>query len=171
MDFSIYKKEQNVVISLKEHFDAKVSRKLKYIFDQLANKITDDVLVNLRPVLFMDSTGIGTIIHMHKILKAKQKRIFIIGAEGQPLGLLTMLKVNRVIPCLQTMDDYQIHYANTPPQLKPTESIAKAEVPKQSQEATHQDQQPATPTGEEETQHKESKKITDQREDNIEDLI
>ncbi|WP_163833884.1 STAS domain-containing protein [Spartinivicinus ruber] len=170
MDFSIYKKEQKVIIALKEHFDAKVSQKLKYIFDQLANKITDDVLINLRPVLFMDSTGIGTIIHMHKVLKGKQKRIFIIGAEGQPLGLLTMLKVNRVIPCLPTMEDYQIHYA--PSQSLSTEQTAETETKETTQtEQSNNEQENQKQVEVNNNETNQTKIVKGQTEDNIEDLI
>lgn len=163
MDFSIYKKEQHVVIALKEHFDAEVSQKLKYIFDQLAAKITGDVLVNLKPVLFMDSTGIGTIVHMHKTLKKRQKRIFIIGAEGQPMGLLAMLKVNRVIPCLPTMKDYQLKYNNTRQQ------------PTQPKEANKDSQKEAKDTLPEEDTKQDNKstmtEASDDSQDQIEDLI
>lgn len=133
MDFSIHKENKNVIIKLKGPFDAEVAPKLKNIFNQLVDKISGDVLIDLKPVIFMDSSGAGAIIHIYKALKSRQKRVFIIGAEWQPMGLIAMLKINRIIPCLETMQDYKFKYSNsqqvtpTKNQPQPIENKAQAE--------------------------------------------
>ena len=54
---------------------------------------------------FMDSSGIGAVVFMYKQLKTRQKRVAITGLIGQPLDLIEMLRVGKVIDIYPTISD------------------------------------------------------------------
>ena len=60
--------------------------------DSLA-EAAGDVMLDLSRVSFIDSTGIGALVTLHKRLVAKGHRLRVLGLRGQPLQLLINLKL------------------------------------------------------------------------------
>ena len=75
-----------------------------------ASQIADDLENLLKPeteqhisldignVTFLDSSGIGVIVFLFKRLKSSGGSLEIINANGQPKDLITLLRVDNVIP-------------------------------------------------------------------------
>ncbi len=57
----------------------------------------DDVVVDMSRVEFIDSSGVGAIVFMYKRLVASGRSIQLTGVKGQPLQLLTYLRLNELI--------------------------------------------------------------------------
>ncbi|MBU2711520.1 STAS domain-containing protein [Zooshikella harenae] len=108
MEFKLYKCHDSIVIALNRDFDAKTAAKIRPIFDKLIDRAEGDMLVDLSAVLFLDSTGIGTLVHFYKKSKEKGKKLILIGADGQPMGLMAMLRLNRIIKHFPSMEDYLV---------------------------------------------------------------
>ena len=50
-----------------------------------------DVVLDLSKVRFIDSSGLGALVFLHKRLVSKGHKLKIVGLKGQPLQLLTNL--------------------------------------------------------------------------------
>lgn len=57
----------------------------------------DDVVVDMSRVEFIDSSGVGAIVFMFKRLASAGRKIELTGVKGQPLQLLTYLRLNDLI--------------------------------------------------------------------------
>lgn len=62
-----------------------------------AAKSGDDVVVDMSQVEFIDSSGVGAIVFMYKRLVSAGRKIHLTGVRGQPLQLLTYLRLNELI--------------------------------------------------------------------------
>ncbi len=91
----------NVVV-LQGDFDALGARAVRPLFEELAAQESGDVLIDFRAVEFIDSSGVGALVFLHKRLVANNRRLQIAGAEGQPRELLELLRLDKVIPVNRT---------------------------------------------------------------------
>jgi anti-sigma B factor antagonist len=66
-----------------------VSRAKPYI-DRLA-QAEEDVILDLTKVDFVDSSGLGALVYLHKRLISNGHRLRVVGLKGQPLQLFTNL--------------------------------------------------------------------------------
>ena len=87
------------VFRLLGDFDASavVEHDLKTVFADLVENWDGDVEVDLSAVEFLDSSGIGAIVYLFKRLVTTSRRLYIGGASGQPLQLITMLRLQKSI--------------------------------------------------------------------------
>lgn len=65
-------------------------------------KVPDTFITNiacdLSRVTFMDSSGIGSLVYLFKRLREKNRKLVLVGLQGQPKELTTLLRINRAIP-------------------------------------------------------------------------
>lgn len=64
-----------------------------------------NLLINLKDVDFLDSSGIGLIVFLYKKLKAKEVEMELVHVHGQPLELTRLLRIDKVIPISTTLDN------------------------------------------------------------------
>lgn len=86
-----------IVISLSGRFDEAAVAERRLWFEALAGDATKNVCLDLAEVTIIDSAAIGTIAFLFKRLAARQKRLCLAGPNGQPLELLKVLRLDRVI--------------------------------------------------------------------------
>lgn len=84
----IASEEGQVRLQLKGALDAGAWTGLREGFEALAAAPRGDVELDLSNVCFMDGPGIAAIAFLFKRLRAKGRRLTVIGASGQVLGLL-----------------------------------------------------------------------------------
>lgn len=58
----------------------------------------DNIALDLSQVSFLDSSGIGLIVFLFKRLKSQSRALQIIGVQGQPQELISMLRIESAIP-------------------------------------------------------------------------
>jgi stage II sporulation protein AA (anti-sigma F factor antagonist) len=92
-----------VVVVLEGEYDALGVSTTHPEFERLINDELGDVVVDLAGVTFMDSSGAGALVFLHKRLAERQRTLELVGATGQPLELLTLLRITNVIPVNQTL--------------------------------------------------------------------
>jgi anti-anti-sigma factor len=76
--------------------DAKGAAALRPGFERLAQDASQDVLLDLSDVNYLDGAGIGAVAFLFKRLAAKGRRVRLQGATGQPLDMLRALGLGRV---------------------------------------------------------------------------
>lgn len=85
--------------------DADAAPKLTELSARLANQDGTHAAIDLAGVSFVDSTGIGALVSIHKQLKSFDKTVCFVGAKGQPADMLSFLRIDQVIPSYATLDE------------------------------------------------------------------
>ncbi|HYN78083.1 MAG TPA: STAS domain-containing protein [Lamprocystis sp. (in: g-proteobacteria)] len=104
MKVNVFKQQKDAaVIVLEGEFDALSAPATRAEFERLVGDETGDVIVDLGGVTFMDSSGAGALVFLHKRLVGQQRSLALVGVTGQPLDLLTLLRIANVIPVNKTL--------------------------------------------------------------------
>jgi anti-sigma B factor antagonist len=80
------------VFKVEGDFDAAAARELRPLLESLA-AAGKNVTVDLSSVDFIDSSGVGALVFLHKRLVAAGHKLVVTGLKGQPLELLTYLRL------------------------------------------------------------------------------
>lgn len=80
------------IFTIDEDFDAAAVTTLKPAFEELAAG-DEDVVLDLSRVEFLDSSGVGAIVFLYKRLRARGLMLLLRDPKGQPLGLLSHLRM------------------------------------------------------------------------------
>jgi len=75
---------------IEDDLDASYVTRVRPIIERLA-EATEDVVLDMSKVEFVDSSGLGILVFLHKKLMAKGHKLKIVGLKGQPLQLFTNL--------------------------------------------------------------------------------
>lgn len=84
------------LVDITEDMDAAAMTRLKPLFEELGTG-ADDVTLDLSGVEFVDSSGIGGIVFLYKRLRIAGRKLRLRGASGQPLQLITHLRLSDLI--------------------------------------------------------------------------
>ncbi|MGU3495156.1 STAS domain-containing protein [Xanthobacteraceae bacterium A53D] len=84
------------VVKIQGDMDAASMAELKTRFEALGSS-PEDVTLDLTEVEFMDSSGVGGIVFLYKRLRMNGHKLRLAGAQGQPLQLLTHLRLSDLI--------------------------------------------------------------------------
>lgn len=94
-----------LVITLSGELDALAVQKLEPMMESLPGQYRN-ILLDLRDITFIDSTGIGAIVFIFKRLQGHDAVLRLVCGDGQPRDLLMLLRIDRTIPCLRTLEEY-----------------------------------------------------------------
>ncbi|TKB57297.1 STAS domain-containing protein [Ferrimonas aestuarii] len=88
------------------YFDVESVAAIKDQFDELltqpSHKQSCAIEVDLGHTEFIDSSGIGAIIYLFKRLRRQERQLQLAKVHGQPKRILTMLKVDKAIPFVES---------------------------------------------------------------------
>lgn len=84
------------VVEIAGDMDAAAMAELKATFEALGSG-AEDVVLELGQVEFMDSSGVGGIVFLYKRLRVAGCKLRLRGAHGQPLQLLTHLRLSDLV--------------------------------------------------------------------------
>ncbi len=85
--------------------DADAAPRLTEVSARMAAHEGDCAAIDLSSVSFVDSTGIGALVSIHKQLKNFDKTVCFVGAKGQPADMLSFLRIDQVIPTYPALAD------------------------------------------------------------------
>lgn len=89
-------KDTKLILVVDGDFDGLATKSIQPMLDEFV-KQPKDCVIDLSNCVFMDSSGIGTIVYLFKRLYPQGYNVSITGASGQPLELLHMVRVDKVI--------------------------------------------------------------------------
>ena len=77
--------------------DALTVRDIRPIIDAVVAGRPKHVTVDIANLTLIDSSGVGAIVSLFKRVKAEGGRVVVVGAREQPLAVLKLLKLDRVL--------------------------------------------------------------------------
>jgi anti-sigma B factor antagonist/stage II sporulation protein AA (anti-sigma F factor antagonist) len=86
------------VLKITGVINSETSNDLKILFDQTLSEGTHRIRLNLKQVPISNSSGIGHILNLFKLLKERDGQLEIHGVSKNLFEMLRLLKVNELIP-------------------------------------------------------------------------
>ncbi len=84
-------------LQIEGSLDALTVRDIRPILDEVVNAKRKLVTVDLHALTSIDSSGVGAIVSLFKRVKAYGGELVVVGAHAQPLAVLEVLKLDRVL--------------------------------------------------------------------------
>lgn len=106
MRYTSYHTNDCEVIELKHKFNVDTVNDVRVCFEHLIEDCAGDVLVDMSAVDELDSSGIGALVFLYKRLKMESRDLGLLGVNGKPDELLTMLRISQTIKQYETIEDY-----------------------------------------------------------------
>jgi anti-sigma B factor antagonist len=97
MDFNLNTVEDESVLSIGGELDALSVQSLRSVFEQIADDRPPKVLVDLSNLRLIDSSGVGAIVSLFKKVKAYDGNLAVVNVHDQPLAILRLLRLERVL--------------------------------------------------------------------------
>jgi anti-sigma B factor antagonist len=94
-----------VVMVREERLDAHNSNDLKVEMNRLFEGGTRDLLVDLKEVRFIDSSGLGVLVSGFKNASTHQGSIKLCGLQTQVKSMFELTRLHRVFDIFQTIDE------------------------------------------------------------------
>lgn len=88
----------NKILKLSGEMDALGCSKIRPSLEELTQQDHLHTVLDIHKISFIDSSGIGAIVFLFKRLKEQGRSMEIIGAQGQPQGLMKLLRIDTAIP-------------------------------------------------------------------------
>jgi anti-sigma B factor antagonist len=97
MNFNLNTRENESVLSIGGELDALSVEELRPIIDRIEGDRPSRVLVDLSRLRLIDSSGVGAIVSLFKKVKAYDGSLAVVGVHDQPLAILQLLHLDRVL--------------------------------------------------------------------------
>ena len=97
MNFVLNKEEHASVLSIAGELDAVTARDLRPVIATIDGDRPPKVLVDLSRLRLIDSSGVGVIVALFKTVNAYQGSMSVVGVRDQPLAILRLLQLDRVL--------------------------------------------------------------------------
>lgn len=97
--------EIRVVFVKEERLDAHNSDELKAELNRLFEGGTKDLLIDLKEVRFIDSSGLGVLVSGFKNASARQGSLKLSGLQTQVKSMFELTRLHRVFDIFQTVDE------------------------------------------------------------------
>lgn len=97
MNFDLDTQENASVLSIGGALDALSADDLRPVIDKIAEDRPSKVLVDLSHLRLIDSCGVGAIVALFKKVKAYDGSLTVVGIHDQPLAILRLLQLDRVL--------------------------------------------------------------------------
>jgi anti-sigma B factor antagonist len=94
-----------VVVVREERLDAHNSDELKVEMNRLFESSTKDLLVDLKEVRFIDSSGLGVLVSGYKNAATHQGSIKLCSLQTQVKSMFELTRLHRVFDIYQTIDE------------------------------------------------------------------
>jgi anti-sigma B factor antagonist len=96
MTYRILRRELERHLVLTGNLDALTAPPLRDAIDQLVLEECKHIVVDVKELEFIDSSGVGLLVSLFKRTKAHGGNVVIRGAVGQPLAIFKLLRMDRV---------------------------------------------------------------------------
>lgn len=100
MLISDLEQQESHIIYFQGDFDAASAQTVRNYFEVLVQQIQKIVILNLKHVEFIDSSGIGAIVFLYKRLRCQNLELQLQALQAQPLEIIQLLRIDKIIKIL-----------------------------------------------------------------------
>ncbi|HEY3307412.1 MAG TPA: STAS domain-containing protein [Desulfuromonadaceae bacterium] len=99
-----------VIFVREERLDAHNSDELKKEMNRLFDSGAKDILLDLKEVRFIDSSGLGVLVSGFKNASTRQGSLKLCGLQAQVKSMFELTRLHRVFDIFQTVDEALENY-------------------------------------------------------------
>lgn len=104
MRYEISKQSNSTVLQIKEErFDAKLAPEFRTEIETLLPELLPNIVLDIENVKFMDSSGLGSVMGVYKLLR--DKNISVANAQQPVLDLFKLTRMDRLIKTYSSVDE------------------------------------------------------------------
>jgi len=108
IDITTKKYDDYVLVSIEENINVSNAGSLKSKLLNIVKKKTDNVLLDLTKIKYIDSTGIGIIIYIKKELETAGKKFAVYMGDNVTLeDIFLLTKMNKYVDILHTQEEIE----------------------------------------------------------------
>ncbi len=104
MNVTLLEDQQRLLYEVPSEFDALAVRECRQFIEEQIEAEQSIHIFDFSRTNFLDSSGIGAVVFLYKRLKARGKKMYIIGLTGQPEEIVKLLKVDSVIKTFKDIE-------------------------------------------------------------------
>lgn len=104
MTSSIDSEASHSVVAVEGDLDAVEVQDLREQVETLIGG-NGSIIFDLSAVEFIDSSGIGLIVHTYRALNPSGRQVIVSGASDQPLELLRSTQLDRIVPFTESLEE------------------------------------------------------------------
>jgi anti-sigma B factor antagonist len=97
MNFNLNTQEGSSVLCIGGELDALTARELRPVVDRIGVDRPAKVFVDLSDLRLIDSSGVAVIVALFKLVKSYQGSLTLVGVHDQPLDILRLLQLDKVL--------------------------------------------------------------------------
>lgn len=101
------------VIRLNGEFDSYTCSRVRSVMIELIEKGTNDLLIDLTGVEYIDSSGLGVLVGGSKRINAKGGKIHLLILDSQIREVFRMTGLERIFPIYQTEEEFDEEMTKT----------------------------------------------------------
>lgn len=100
------------VIEIEGEIDLFHAGKLKKLVTTLFEKNVNRVIINMQKITYVDSSGIGALLHIFSESKKRNLRIFFSNIHGSVKKVIELTKLTGYFPIIDDVEDAVRQFAN-----------------------------------------------------------
>ena len=97
LNFEIKKAQNSLLVLLKGDLDAHTCNSLKEKVEEMLKDEVVDIYIDAKELDYIDSTGLGTIIGIYKILKEDDKQIYMENSKPNVRKMFKITDLDQII--------------------------------------------------------------------------
>ncbi|PSU34967.1 STAS domain-containing protein [Photobacterium lutimaris] len=104
MQYEAINQGQCTILQIKEErFDAKLAPSFREVVGKLSEEVGSHLVLDLTDVRFMDSSGLGSVMAVYKMLRGKQ--ISVVNPQRAVKELLKLTRMDKLITSYDSIED------------------------------------------------------------------
>ncbi|MCP4325170.1 MAG: STAS domain-containing protein [Alteromonadales bacterium] len=104
MQYKISQQGNSTVLQINEaRFDAKLAPEFRVQVESMVDELATKVVLDIDNVKFMDSSGLGSVMGIYKLLRDKQ--ICVVNTQKPVLDLFKLTRMDRLIKTYSSVED------------------------------------------------------------------
>lgn len=109
MYYSHYTLNEYEVLEVKGELDCVAVAEHRSLIEGVPSEFDSHIVFDLTKVTFIDSSGIGIIVHLFKRLREQKRQLILVGLSGQPKELMSLLRIDRAITVKESARSCLVH--------------------------------------------------------------
>jgi anti-sigma B factor antagonist len=97
MEFNLNTQDSASILSIGGELDAVSVADLRPVIARIGEDRPSRVIVDLSHLRLIDSSGVGAIVALFKVVRAYGGSLAVVGVHDQPLAILRLLRLDRVL--------------------------------------------------------------------------
>jgi anti-sigma B factor antagonist len=97
MEFTLDRREGAFELAIIGELDAISAPTLRSVIGTIGEDRPSKVIVDLSRLRLIDSSGVGALVALFKMVKAYRGSMAVVGAHDQPLAIFRLLQLDRVL--------------------------------------------------------------------------